>query len=273
MDMKLQDLYRWIDLQPGIIQKLERIRKELDPGQIEPYLEQLQKRETAATAYKELKSLFREDTDNLKMLYCHLECAQRIFNRYQEKKIPQAVFIDTMKCFPRFLAECERRNGRMFFDRGWWTYRQISMKLFRIGELEYEFETFKGENVIGLHIPSDTNLSGEAVDDSLKQAEHFFRTYYPDYQYKKYTCYSWLLSPVLKTMLPDDSHILSFQKRFDIVQEDYGNKEYMEWLFPVSEGTKLQELPEVTSLQKKAKKLLLRGGKIGAAYGIMNAEC
>ena len=74
-------------------------------------------------------------------------------------------------------------------------------------------------------------------------------------------------------MLPDDSHILSFQKRFDIVQEDYGNKEYMEWLFPVSEGTKLQGLPEVTSLQKKAKKLLLKGGKIGAAYGIMNAEC
>ena len=48
--MKLQDLYCWINLQPGIIQKLERIRKELDPGQIEPYLEQLQKRETAATA-------------------------------------------------------------------------------------------------------------------------------------------------------------------------------------------------------------------------------
>ena len=78
MDMKLQDLYRWIDLQPGIIQKLERIREELDPEQVEPYLEQLQKRETAAAAYKELKSLFREDTDNLKMLYCHLECARRM---------------------------------------------------------------------------------------------------------------------------------------------------------------------------------------------------
>lgn len=32
--MKLQDLYRWIDLQPGIIQKLERIREELDPEQV-----------------------------------------------------------------------------------------------------------------------------------------------------------------------------------------------------------------------------------------------
>ena len=270
--MELQDLYRWINLQPEIIQKLEIIRKELNLGQIEPYLERLQKRETAAAAYKELKNFFGEDEDNLKMLCCHLECARRIFKRYQEKNIPQAVYVDTMRCFPRFIAECEKRNGRMFFDRGWWTYRQLSMDLFRIGELEYEFETFKGENVIGLHIPSDTNLSEDAVDDSLKQAEHFFRTYYPGYQYEKYTCYSWLLSPVLKTMLPDDSRIISFQKRFDIVQEDYENKEYMEWLFPVPEGTEFQELPEATSLQKKTKKLLLKGGKIGSAYGIMNAE-
>lgn len=267
-DMKLQDLYDWINLQPEIIQRLEIIGKKLVPGQIEPYLERLQNRETAAAACKELRRLFREDEDNLKMLYCHLECARRIFNRYQEKKIPRTVYIDTMKCFPRFIAECEKKNGRMFFDRGWWTYRQVSMELFRIGELEYQFETFEGENVIGLHIPSDANLSEEAVDDSLKRAENFFRTYYTGYQYEKYTCDSWLMSPVLKTLLPDDSHIISFQKRFDILREDYENKEYVEWLFQVPEDTACQEFPEVTSLQKKAKELLLSGGKIGSAYGI-----
>lgn len=266
--MKLRDLYRWIDLQPEIIQKLEKVEKELTPGQIEPYLERLQNRETAAAAYEQLKILFREDEDNLKMLYCHLECARRILKRYQEKQIPQTVYIDTMKCFTRFIAECEKKNGRMLFDRGWWTYRQISMNIFRIGELEYQFETFEGENVIGLHIPSDANLSKEAVDDSLKQAEKFFRTYYPGYQYEKYTCDSWLMSPILKTLLPEDSHIISFQKRFDIVQEDHENKEYVEWLFQVPEDTAYQELPAVTSLQKKVKELLLNGGKIGSAYGV-----
>lgn len=267
-DIKLYDLYCWINLQPEIIQKLEIIEEKLILGQIEPYLKRLQNRETAAASYKELKSLLGEDEDHLKMLYCYLECARRIFNRYQEKKIPWTVYIDTMKCFPRFIAECEKKNGRMFFDRGWWTYRQVSMELFRIGELEYQFGTLEGENVIGLHIPSDADLSEGAVHDSLEQAEHFFRTFYPGYQYEKYTCDSWLMSPVLKTLLPEDSHIISFQKRFDIIQVDDKNKEYVEWLFQVPEDTACQEFPEVTSLQKKAKELLLGGGRIGSAYGI-----
>lgn len=48
------------------------------------------------------------------------------------------------------------------------------MKIFRIGELEYEFKEYEGENVIGIHVPSDSNLSKEAVDNSLKQANIFF---------------------------------------------------------------------------------------------------
>ena len=36
-----------------------------------------------------------------------------------------------MKCFTRFAKECKKKNGAYFFDRGWWTYRQISMKLLK----------------------------------------------------------------------------------------------------------------------------------------------
>ncbi|MCI9506705.1 MAG: DUF5596 domain-containing protein [Oscillospiraceae bacterium] len=32
------------------------------------------------------------------MLYCQLECARRVYDRYQEKHIPEAVFASTMKC-------------------------------------------------------------------------------------------------------------------------------------------------------------------------------
>lgn len=43
----------------------------------------------------------------------------------------------------------------------------------------------------------------------------------------------------------------------------------MEWLFQAPENVDYRNLPEKTSLQKKAKRLLLDGGHIGAAYGVI----
>lgn len=48
------------------------------------------------------------------------------------------------------------------------------MSLFRIGALEYEFSEEEGEKAIALHIPSDADLSAEAVDRSMQEADTFF---------------------------------------------------------------------------------------------------
>lgn len=267
--MELSELYDLIGLQTGIIERLEFVRENIDFRQIELYLEQMMDMKTAACAYRYLNSLFQDDGDHIKMLYCQLECARRIFGQYQERHIGKDIYTDTMKCFTRFLEECEEKNGRMFFDRGWWTYRQISMNLFRIGQLEYQFAEYEGENAIALHIPSDADLSKEAVDASLEQAEIFFHTCYSDYEYEIYTCDSWLMSPVLRPLLSESSNILSFQNRFEIVQEDKEDREYMEWLFQVPADTGYEDLPAVTDLQKKVRELIRNGGAVGAAYGIM----
>lgn len=269
--MELQELYDLIGLQTEMVQKLRLVSGKIDLQQIDLYLEQLMDMKTAIQSYEYLKTLFAEDKDNIKMLYCQLECARRAFDKYREKQIIPNIYIDTMKCFTRFAEECKKKNGRMFFDRGWWTYRQISMNIFRIGELEYQFEEYEGENVIEIHIPSDADLSKKAVDHSLKQAKMFFHTYYSDYEYEKFTCNSWLMSPILKSLLTEKSNILSFQRRFDIIQENKEDKEYIEWLFQVPVDTNYKNLSAVTSLQKKVKELLLKGGTVGSAYGIMKA--
>ena len=267
--MNLYELYDLIDLQTEMIQKLKLIGEKIDLKQIDFYLKQLMDRETAVESYRHLKTLLEEDKDNIKMLYCQLECARRVFDQYQKKHIKDTIYRDTMKCFSRFIEECKKKNGRMFFDRDWWTYRQISMSLFRIGELEYEFQKYEDENVIAIHIPSDANLSKEAVDASMKQAEIFFQTYYHDYKYEKYSCDSWLLSPRLKPLLSRKSNILSFQNRFHIVRENNEDKGYIEWLFQVPIDTNYKNLPAKTDLQKKVKEILLNGGNIGSAYGII----
>lgn len=269
--MEADELYDLIGLQTEIIQKLKLVSKHIDFKQIDLYLEQMMDIKSASQSYSYLKDLFVEDADNIKMLYCQLECARRVFDKYQKKHISTTIYTETMKCFTRFINECKKVNGYMFFDRGWWTYRQVSMNIFRIGELEYQFQKYEGENVIDIHIPSDADFSKEAVDHSLKHAEIFFKKYYGEYKYKKYTCNSWLMSPALKPLLSEKSNILSFQQRFDIIQEDREDNEYITWLFQVPVKTDYKNLPVKTDLQKKVKELLLSGEKIGSAYGIMKS--
>lgn len=268
--MERKELYHLIDLQPEIIQELEAAGSQINLTEIDVYLRQLTDIKTAAQAYQSLTTLLQDDPGQLKMLYCQMECARRVYEQYQETHIPDRYFVDTMKCFRRFIEECKAKNGRYYFDRGWWTYRQLSMTLFRVGTLEYEFCTHEGEPVIGIHIPSDADLSKESVDDSLKQAEEFFQTYFSDYTYNKYTCDSWLLSPALLPLLSEKSNIRSFQQRFHILRKDEKDREYIEWVFQVTADTAYENLPEKTSLQRKIKKLMLEGGGVGAAYGIMD---
>ena len=106
------------------------------------------------------------------ILACSLLCACRAYEEYQKKGISDTVYFETMKCFTRFIDETQKRTGRLAFDRGWWTYRQISMQLFRIGELEYEFVEYEGRPALSIHIPSDAHFSKELVDVYKRQMEY-----------------------------------------------------------------------------------------------------
>lgn len=267
--MDREVLYELIGLPPEVRDRLRLVCEELDLGQAEPHLERMMEQDTAKEAYEELTAFLAEDEDCMKMLYCQLECARRQFERYRKKRIAKTVYADTMKCFTRFLKECGQKNGRMFFDRGWWTYRQVSMGLFRIGALEYEFRERGEERAVAVHIPTDADLSPEAVERSLQETALFFKTCYPDFKYDRYTCESWLMSPVLKQLLPGSSNIVAFQERFTIKSVDKEEREYIEWLFQVPMDTAYDRLPERTTLQRKVKKLLSAGGTVGSAYGVI----
>lgn len=221
---------------------------------------------TALDSYKELVKCLGEEDDR-GMLACQLWTAAQVRSRYLAKGIDDRIFLDTMKCFPRFLGETLRRTGVYRFDRAWWTYRQLSMVLFRLGQLEYE--TLPDRKVISVHIPSDALLSPELVDASLAQARDFFGTYFPEYAEYPMWCESWLLSPELGKLLPEHSRILAFQRRFRIGKVEEDAPDHFEWLFATSDTTPLSDLREDTSLQRSVKKHLLAGGKIGTAQGVM----
>ena len=190
------------------------------------------------------------------------------------RDIPEEIWMETMKCFPRFISEHRRSYGRDGFDRYGWTTRQIGAKLFRIGELEYELtEDKEGRKEIGLHIPSDAKLEAERMNASLKAADAFIRERFPEWDGVPKTCESWLLSPALKDLLPEGSRILRFQEAFELEETYPEDDAALEWVFYVAEGQRkeldISRLPEDTSLQRKMKAMIMKGRKPGAAKGVL----
>ena len=192
------------------------------------------------------------------------------------KGIPEEVWLATMGCYPRFVAEYRRRYGKDGFGTAEWAVRQRDARLFRLGDLEYEMRVTEGEKQIALHIPFDARLEPEPLNASLAKARAFFREYYPEYADAPMVCHSWLLAPSLKEMLPETSRIRRFQDAFELTGRDDEDDAALDWVFWIPEEKRKdldpETLPEGTSLQRAMKKRLMAGQKIGTASGRLARE-
>ncbi len=206
------------------------------------------------------------------------ELARQLFTAAKNRwtgpwnRLPEDVFIDTMKCFTRFVLEHHQSYGVYGFDRGFWTTRQIGARLFRLGELEFELRQEGDERFISLHIPSDCRLEASLLNASLDRAKAFLAEYFPEWRDSPVTCESWLLSPALKQLLPPDSRILRFQRAFDLTPGTEDEREaVLQWVYhlapPQQRTVSLNTLPEDTSLRRSMKRYLLSGGAVASAGG------
>ncbi len=212
-----------------------------------------------------------EMDDGLSVLAARLREAEDTYRIYQKKGISDQIFYDTMACFSRFVKEYKESFGKYGFDRDFWITRQLSGVLFRIGELEYEMVKEQGEDVISVHIPSDAHIDSEHTGQSYLESVDFFARYFPEYHYREYICGSWMLSPALKEILPAESNIIRFQEAYDIYEWDKESDEYKQWIFK-DRSLSLEQVPQNTSLQRKAKAYLQAGGLIGEAIGRLKKE-
>lgn len=219
---------------------------------------------SAERAERELEERLRGERWGV--LACLLLAAARAHEEYVRLGIPEEVFADTMHCFPRFVKEHRALTGKWDFDHGWWAWRATSLRLFRIGALEYEL--ISGEKrALSLHIPSDASLDPEACRSSHGEARAFFAAHFPAYARAPVVCGSWLLHPALKELLGEESNIVRFQSLFDIVRVDEDDISYRAFVFRRTDGD-IADYPENTTLQRRLKEHLLRGGHMGSALGI-----
>lgn len=263
----LEGICSRIGLQEEVREKISEIEQKGELSWAERETPALTEEENWKKAREDLKKELGEDPDEMKMLFCMLKAGVIAWEKYKKKGIEPEIFDETMKCFSRFVGEHRVSYGSYGFDRDFWTGRQLSLQLFRIGELEYEkVEDEREGRYISIHIPSDVDMKEENLRRSFQEAIKFFQKYYPGWNQIPYKCCSWLLSPALKELLGEDSRIRKFQEMFQIEEVYKDSDEFMEWVFK-RKDIPLEELPEETSLQRNMKAHLLSGGWVGEGKG------
>lgn len=215
----------------------------------------------------------------LKILYLYICFGIEMKPIFLANGISEKIYYDTFYDLTIWCRWCKKYYGVYGMLEERWYVRLFEMNVFRLGRLEFEKVILdkdiiyskglikKGEKVIGVHIPEGGPLLEKSSDESFRMAEEFF----PD-EYKIYVCSSWLTSPAMYELLDEDSNIIKFQKRFEILDISYDFPLAEQRVFGIIRDDK-SEYPEDTRLQRNLKKYLLQGKKVGIALGVKERGC
>lgn len=261
----LETLCREIGLVPEATQKVLALSQTQNIS-----TDKLRCQETCEQGLEEISAALGSDEDGFGMLTCQLRCALDARAKYEKLGLSHEIYVATMGCFSRFVGEHMVSYGRYGFDRGFWTVRQLGCRLFRIGQLEFELRSENGQKRINLHIPSNAKLEPPLLRASWEEAKALIGRTFPEYQDVPYVCSSWLLSPDLPGLLPEDSRILAFQRNFR-VEKAFPDEAFREWVFKRRDITNA-ELTEHTSLQRKLKAFVLAGHTFHSGAGTLEED-
>ena len=231
-----------------------------------PCTDLLMQESTWAAGLEQLRNALGEDPGGFRQLCCLLRCALKAREQYARLCISHQIYVDTMGAFSRFVREHMDSYGCYGFDRGFWVTRQVSSRLFRIGQLEYELTTRENMPIVSLHIPTDVDLRPNVLIPDIRAGLQELYRIFPEYVDKPVYCHSWLMSSLLRDLLPEDSNILRFQELFDISQDTKPGNSVILWVFK-NPGLSPEEYPENTSLQRKLKAFFLNGGQFYEGKG------
>ena len=162
-----------------------------------------------------------------------------------------------------------------------WLKHHLSMKLFKIGRLQYylaeasqtravpEENVQVGDPYIDIHIPAVGPLSPAECHKSVETARLFFANYFPEHQYRHFVCHSWLLDASLQEILPESSNILNFQKMFHLYRADESDA-ILHYVFRWDTTREnLADFPATSSLAKAVKERVENGGCFHETLGVI----
>lgn len=214
-----------------------------------------------------------------KNLVMFLYFCEELSQKYEEKGIPREILLDTIDDFKISVKRQYDIDGRIGIVMASVLAKHLSMKLFRLGRLQFCMEPFaidlpekglsKGSPVLDIHIPVGNSITKDALNHSFKLADEFFGKYFPDYHYDYYMCHSWLLDETLKKFLKEGSNILEFQNLFHPVlkKEDDAILRFM-FKYHIDSREELHDCSATTTFAKYVKEYALSEGKFYNVLGV-----
>jgi hypothetical protein len=119
----------------------------------------------------------------------------------------------------------------------------------------------KGDPALSIHIPEAGPMDHAACGESFRQAVEFFPKHHPEFPFKGFMCFSWLLDRQYEDHLEPASNIVRFLQEYYLVPlEAFNPVGSFGHIFDGYSGD-LDTAPERTALQRAVKKHLQAGGK------------
>jgi hypothetical protein len=166
----------------------------------------------------------------------------------------------TLRDLPRQARLDRLLHGSPGLRKESWIELAFSGGIFELGRLQFA----PHDGRLEIHIPEEGGpLEPAAVDASLARARKLFR------DHAEARCRSWLLDPQLLGLLPADSNIVSFQRRFEPTGESHlGDDDVLEFVFHTL-ARDLDRLPRGTTLERVLGDHLRGGGHLYTTTGTL----
>lgn len=250
---------------------------------------------------KNAKKAYTKDEDNyfiekkspLERLVIWCCLVPEVIQKYQAEGIAEIIIRDTLYDVTRLAEEYEKQTGKIGLSKSnvIWLRHLYSGNIYQVGSLQFqkfkmiyldkegcgeEYMSFTqaqkaklppGTPVLNIHVPRKTDFTPKSIEESFVGIRSMLHNDIIDFSPKAFVCYSWLLYSQMQQLLPPNSNITSFAKRFDIISEvsdPYGS-DAVKRIYGRRYPNK-SSYPKVTSLQRNA---IGNFSKLGMACGII----
>ncbi len=189
--------------------------------------------------------------------------------------VPEEIALASMRDLARHMGIHRRVHHSTGIDAAWWMTLCLRGEIVDLGRLQYNRFTLgggesplwypeeeanergpgfrPGDPCLGVHIPEGSSLTPDSVQASLQMAGDFFSRFFTVDQRRVATCMSWLLDEQLAEYLPEESNIVAFQRRFEVVPGFYeGDDQVLNFVFRAPADVDLSSLPQRSLLERAA---------------------
>ncbi len=229
----------------------------------------------------------------LSLIYAFLP---EVKSRYEKKDISDEIFFDTMSDIKIWIDDCRDNLHKVGLDELNWIQHHMNLDIFKIGRLQYQKaicyipKSYEkngekinfGDKILNVHIPRGEKLDISECEQSFVEAQKFFAKYFPEMPNNKFMCISWLLYPENEKYMTPGSNIMKFPELFKVVWKLEEPAGAYRWLFSVRYKNRdmlknkrktgsygfTENLPQNSSLQKRAIEYIKNGGSLGEGFGV-----